>query len=71
MIAYRVTRDVTQTECPWLDRDFKTGETVYRYDGATYGCISGHGIAVTEKSGEDPFMEFPRSALEIDYELSD
>ena len=57
-----VGRDVTQNECSWLERDYKKGETLYLYFGATYGCI-GSGRAVSEQEGETPFFEFPRDAL--------
>ena len=57
-----LARDVTKTECPWLDHDLKAGEVVHRYHGATYGCV-GAGIAVTEKKDEKPFFEIPSDAL--------
>jgi hypothetical protein len=28
MRKYRLTRDVTKKECPWLERTYKEGETV-------------------------------------------
>jgi len=64
MRKYRLIRDVTKKECPWLDRTFKEGETVYYYSGYTYGCISFNGIAVCEKLDENPFFELPENALE-------
>jgi hypothetical protein len=58
----RLTRDVPTAECPWLGRDMKAGETVYRYDGHTYGCLT-DGIPCTIRYGEPPFFELPREAV--------
>ena len=59
-----LTRDVPVMECPWLDRDLKAGETVWQYDGRTYGCVQPSGIAVTMmKAAETPFFEVPRDAI--------
>ena len=57
-----LTRDVTRNECPWLLRDIKEGESFYRYDNHTYGCIAPTGVAVTAK-GCTPFFELPADAL--------
>jgi hypothetical protein len=62
-MEYILNRDVTQDECPWLDKDFKKGEKVYSYGGATYGCISNDGTACCLIEGEDPFFELPENAL--------
>lgn len=59
-----LTRPVTRAECPWLDFDYPAGAIVYAYSGATYGCVSPSGRAVTEKDGETPFVELPRDALD-------
>ena len=56
-------RKVTQEECPWLDRDYESGETVWSYHGAVYGCIGPAGVAVSAKAVESPFFELPSSAL--------
>ncbi|AKF13288.1 hypothetical protein PHIN3_23 [Sinorhizobium phage phiN3] len=61
--AYVLIRDVTKEECFWLDTEFKTGDVVYAYWGATYGCV-GDGIAVTRERGIAPFNELPRDAVE-------
>lgn len=61
----RITRHVLRTECPWLKRDYVAGETVFRYWGATYGCVSPSGTPVTIVEGEIPFFELPNDALEI------
>ena len=63
MIKYKLIRDVTKKECPWLDRTFKEGEILYKYTGYTYGCID-EGLAVSEKLNETPFFELPYDALE-------
>jgi len=63
-VKFQLTRDVTQTECDWLRKTFKKGDIVYKFYGATYGCISPNGIAITEDSnGGNPFIELPRDAL--------
>lgn len=59
----KLTRRVTRDECPWLDRDFEVGETVYLYSGATYGCIGPAGIACSIDPDMGPFFELPRAAL--------
>ena len=62
--AGRVTRLVMMEECPWLDNDVEAGTIVYRYYGATYGCIGPEGVAVTLCEDVPPFFELPLSALE-------
>lgn len=62
MTQYTLERDVTTEECSWLKRDYKKGEVVYRYTGATYGCI-GSGVPVTEQEGVEPFFEIPADAV--------
>ena len=64
MRKYRLIRDVTKKECPWLDRTFKEGETVYYYSGYTYGCVNFNGVPCSEKLDENPFFELPENALE-------
>lgn len=65
-MKYRLTRDVAKAECPWLSRDFKAGETVYRHTGATYGALSPDGTAVTLEEDTPPFFELPNDSLEED-----
>jgi hypothetical protein len=63
--SYRVTRDVTPTECPWLERVICRNERVFIYTGHTYGCVGPGGVAVVKQPGSDePFFELPRNALE-------
>ena len=57
----KLTRDVTISECPWLDTDLPAGTEVEKFHGYTYGCI-GSGIAVCF-SQDGPFFEVPRAAL--------
>ncbi len=59
-----LTRDVTTKECEWLERDFKRGEIVFPYSGATYGCISYGGSAFTLEDGKTPFFELPNDAVQ-------
>lgn len=61
---FKLTRDVTKKECPWLDRDYKKGEELFEYAGHTYGCISPNGIACSDKDQESPFYEIPKDSLE-------
>ena len=60
---FQLTRDVTLNECNWLDRDYKKGEIVFEYPLYTYGCVSNHGVACSEKDSESPFFELPTDAL--------
>lgn len=70
MIARKgtITRDLDQKECHWLDNPINKGTTVYSFHGATYGCISPSGIAISfisrdEVEGNPPFTEVPRNAV--------
>lgn len=63
-MKYLVTRDVTPNECDWLKETIKQDTIIYRFYGATYGCISPSGVAVTFSSeGDNPFFEMPYDAL--------
>ena len=62
---YVLTREVTKKECDWLDRTFVTGETVYEYNGCTYGCISHSGNAFTLEKDETPFFELPKDSVKM------
>ena len=59
----RMTRNVTQAECKWLDRDLKEGEVVFEYDGHTYGCVTPTGVAVTMQRNKLPFFEVPGDSV--------
>jgi len=60
--TFKVTKDVTKEDYPWLDRDFQEGEIIFLYEGHTYGCITEEGIAMS-LDGKEPFFEFPKEAL--------
>lgn len=62
-MKYEVLRDVTTDECHWLKEDVKAGTIVYKYNGATYGCIGPGGVACCMVEGENPFFELPYVAL--------
>ena len=64
MKSYRLTRDVTKKECPWLDQIVKEGTIVYEYDGNTFDMIGDRGIACTTLPNVLPFFELPLSALQ-------
>ena len=68
MVRLTLKRDVLMEECPWLDRDMKAGETLYRFTGPTYGCIGPNGIAVSMEPDMNPFFEIPAQALEAHHE---
>ena len=64
MIEFLVVRDVTIEECDWLQATIKKGSIVYKFYGATYGCIGPDWIAITlREDGKNPFLELPYSAL--------
>lgn len=52
----------------WLDGtlapEFTPGMIVHEYRGATYGCVTPAGVAVTLQPGTTPFYEVPRDAVE-------
>lgn len=59
-----IIRNVTKTECQWLERELKKGETVYEYVGPTYGVIGESGVPVRfEKGGDSAFCEIPKNAV--------
>jgi hypothetical protein len=58
---YKLTRDVTQKECTWLDRTFKKGEVVYKYYGCTYGACRDE--AYTLEDNILPFFELPDDSV--------
>ena len=62
-MKFILIRDVSQSECPWLRRDFAPGEIVYLFDGATYNCISKNGLPFTEEAAGKPFFELPKDAV--------
>lgn len=65
----RMTRTIDEREQPWMaDEDTSVKSVakdciVYRYDGATYGCVSERGIAVTLEPGQTPFFEVPADSV--------
>lgn len=64
-MTYKVIRDITKEECPWLDNTIAAGTTLYKCTQPTFGCIGG-GIAVTYDSrGNYPFFEVPQEALTL------
>ncbi len=56
-----LTRDVAPSECFWLIRTYRKGETVYKAYG--YGRLEG-GAVFTEQPRQLPFFELPGDALE-------
>ena len=62
---YRVIRDVSWRECPWLKSPVSEGTIVYKFLQPTYGVVSNDGTAVClDAEGNYPFMELPTEALE-------
>lgn len=62
----RIVRPVTKAECPWLHDcdELAAGDTVFRFHGATYGCINHEkGIAVSKVDGENPFFQIPHDGF--------
>lgn len=62
-VPVRVTRDVPAEE-NYSGRAVAAGEVLYKYFGATYGCVSPAGVALTQEPGQTPFFEFPWDAIE-------
>ena len=63
--AYILTRDVNQSECDWLERDFPYGEIIYRYFGDTNDNISSSGFAFSLEIGQTPYFELPIDSVEL------
>lgn len=64
MKRFKLTREVTVEECPWLCVNLPAGTIVYESFGYDYGCTSEAGVSVTLAAGEYPFMEVPETAIE-------
>lgn len=62
-MKFILIREVSQSECPWLHRNFALGEMVYLFDGATYNCISKNGLPFTLEAEGKPFFELPKDAV--------
>jgi hypothetical protein len=68
---YKTTRELTNEDCPWFDKDFVIlkGIIVREFTRPTYGSIDS-GIAITFDlvGGDYPFLELPLDAIQqIDY----
>jgi len=67
MTPYRVTRDVTVAECPWLagngPGNIDEGTTVYKFLKPTYGAVRDF-AATLDPEGDYPFFELPYDAVE-------
>lgn len=64
MRRFKLIRDVSKKECPWLEKDYKKDDVVFYYSGYTYGCISYMGVPCSDKLDEGPFFEMPENSLE-------
>jgi len=60
---FKVARDVTAAECPWLDDDIRAGTIVFEYRGPTYGLKGHEGLIFVSFDGGTPFFEFPLNCL--------
>ena len=64
-MRYLLTRDVTPTECTWLPRVIKKGEVFKKFEGATYGVVTGAGVAVLYN--HNTALEIPKNAVKVIY----
>lgn len=71
MIIYELTRDITQEECHWINRDYKKGEVFYPSTEFHYGCVSSTGIFCMESSDNPRHVEIPKDALNLSQVLLD
>lgn len=62
---FKLKRTVTPEECSWLDKAVHKGTIVFQFYGATYGCITPNGTAVSIIKGKGPFFELPNNSLEL------
>jgi len=60
-----VIREITLLECPWLNRTYEIGETVFRFHGRTYSCIGNNGTAFCKEIDKTPFFELPNDAVSV------
>lgn len=59
--VYIVIKNILSNDFDYLHRDFLKGQTVTRFSGPTYGCISPKGIAIVDEG--DSFLELPVDCL--------
>ena len=64
-------RDVTQSECHWIDRDYVKGEIFHHSTEFHYGCISSRGIFCMSVSENPRHIEIPKDALNLSQVLLD
>ena len=62
-----IAKDILKKDHKWLARDFKKGEQVTLFTGATYGCIGKNGIACCTDD-KHVFFELPETTLSIKHE---
>lgn len=64
---FKMTRTVDKNEQPWMTDPavVREGETVWEYQGCTYGCISEGGIAVSYERGETPCFQVPADSVQL------
>ena len=58
-----INRLLKKSEYGWLYDDIAEGTEVYKYYGATYGCIGYDGVAVTLEQNKIPFFEVPNDVV--------
>jgi hypothetical protein len=58
-------RDLTKKECPWLDKDLKKGDVIYRFPRTSHQCVNTeNGLACSYEHGKHPFFEIPFDAID-------
>lgn len=70
--VYTFAEDIGPQQWRALPREFKKGESVFRYSGYDYGCARDdyrygdtHSITCCEKEGKTPFFTVPVTALRL------
>lgn len=64
-IRWRLIRDVLESECPWLERDYKKGEIIFECPLIIQGnFLLQESITCSEENWTSPYFELPKNALE-------
>ena len=64
-VKWRLTRDVLESECPWLERDYKKDEVVFECPlTINGGFLLQESITCSEEDWTSPYFELPKDALE-------
>ena len=62
-MKYKLIKDASRKELPWLINAIKKGTIVYSFSGCTYGCCN-YSAYTFDPNGEGQFFELPTGFVE-------